>query len=718
MLFFGRFPMTVATVGLLLATLLSSAWCFQPSRLTTRAFQRVPTLFAEPRSVSEYSSVEEEAEVEIEEEDLPTAEEAADEAVSSAPAVDDDSFVFIPKAVESQPAPTRNSSPKPKPQYAALAPGTVVHIKVGDVSLARKAWKKRRRSGSPLLVPCSVLNVDRQSTVRWNLIYLLEKFGKSAGGHGIRISLADLAQRHRTHLKSSLTNHAATMGYETTRELVEGLINKKAQETYGVKLSYEDSEDGEESVLYLEAPLSRFRAQKRANESAMLQIAEQEQVEDTLQHTGIVRNRRQETTDDGNLYKLQPLSAALRVDQEAVNTGLIQNGSMHAAVVFTYDAQGDAGSPLLTLSLNPARNQVRDRLKISANDSKYQPILNPKYMLKELKVGDGPVEGKVVRLIKGGALLDCGVGRRVNSKSTPDAIRVLGFLRFQDAVAPAGVKEQYQFTDMNEIEDEIADEDWEDIISLDDLDFGDTQEEEFLEEETDGTVEETTADEDVSIAEEFANSEDITHLYKMDDSGGLSYTDPETGETKVVVDADDTADDFEEEDDDNTDDDAISVTPGSQEVTKLSRSAFVPSTSLQTKKLHVGERVEVFVKSVAKQSSQLMLTMNPSIQGMKAKDLKKETDISKKESRLAKQLGGYRAIRELVGQECDGVVKATSNTGDWFYVQPDMENLPVGVSTVDSKVEASIAKGDAVRIQLEGIDEARGQLAMRIIKKL
>jgi len=88
-------------------------------------------------------------------------------------------------------------------EYGALAAGTVVQVQVGDLSLARKAWKKRRRTGSPLLVPCSILNVDQRSMVRWNLIFLLEKFGQ-AQADGIRIGATDLSQRYRKFLKSSL----------------------------------------------------------------------------------------------------------------------------------------------------------------------------------------------------------------------------------------------------------------------------------------------------------------------------------------------------------------------------------------------------------------------------------------------------------------------------------------------------------------------------------
>jgi hypothetical protein len=96
-----------------------------------------------------------------------------------------------------------SQSSSQRPEYGALSQGTVVQVQVGDVSLARKAWKKRRRTGSPLLVPCSVLNVDRQSMVRWNIIFLLEKFGLSQRD-GIRISTDDLSNKYRTFLKSSL----------------------------------------------------------------------------------------------------------------------------------------------------------------------------------------------------------------------------------------------------------------------------------------------------------------------------------------------------------------------------------------------------------------------------------------------------------------------------------------------------------------------------------
>jgi hypothetical protein len=103
---------------------------------------------------------------------------------------------------------------KPKAEYAALSPGSAVQIKVGNVTLARKAWKKRRRSGSPLLVPCSVLSMDRKSMVRWNILYLLQKFGKpldevEEGAVGflsddICLSMGEINKHYSRHLGTSL----------------------------------------------------------------------------------------------------------------------------------------------------------------------------------------------------------------------------------------------------------------------------------------------------------------------------------------------------------------------------------------------------------------------------------------------------------------------------------------------------------------------------------
>ncbi|GAX27445.1 hypothetical protein FisN_23Hh091 [Fistulifera solaris] len=598
--------------------------------------------------------------------------------------------------------------------FAAMEPGTVVQIQVGDVSLARKAWKKRRRSGSPLLVPCSVLKVDRQSTVRWNLIYLLEKFG-SKHAAGTRISLVELTRRHRKHLQSSLTHQATVMGHETAGDLVQALFHKQVQESYGVKLNVEDD------MLWLEAPISKFRAQKRANGAAVLQF-EDDHTEDTLRHTGMVRNRRMDEAGDANnnstVYRLQPLSAALRINQDDVDSGTIKNGSFHAAVVFDYDKEGDAGSPLLTLSLNPSRNQVRERLKIV--DRSQQLIQNPKHLLHTLSVGQGPMRGKVVRFFKGGAIIDCGVGRKVNSRgSAHQVVRVEGILRFKDAFVSDGSARSFegkQFDDDGDDESEDEeDEDWDDLLTIEDLDGMDEDEDDAYgddNENYDGpSAELGKVLKQLEEDEDFADSEDITHLFETRADGSIVYHDPESGdETLILADDEDV-----EEDDDKA---AFKKYRRSTQHTKRSVQKIWPLASglRRSVRLYIGDEIDVYVKSISKQSSQLLLTMDSSIQGRKAKDLKDEDKVQKKLTRLAKQIGGLHKIDTLRGQEHNGVVKATSNAGDWLYVQPDVEGLPVGVASVLTDHE--LHEGDEVRIRIEGVDENRGQIAMLILNKI
>jgi hypothetical protein len=109
-----------------------------------------------------------------------------------------------------------------------------------------------------------------------------------------------------------------------------------------------------------------------------------------------------------------------------------------------------------------------------------------------------------------------------------------------------------------------------------------------------------------------------------------------------------------------------------------------------------------------------MVTLDSSIQGRKAKDIKKETEAEKKLARLVENMGGMERIMELKGTECDGIVQATSKTGNWCYVKPSIEDLPVGIAMLPSGGSA-VSKGDAVRVQIHGIDESRGQLAMTVI---
>ena len=719
----------------------------------------------------------------------------------------------------------RSSSPL---EYAALRPGTVVQVQVGDLSLARKAWKKRRRTGSPLLVPCSVLNVDRRSAVRWNLIFLLEKFGRAGHGKkgGIVMSAKDLAKSYRSYLKSSLGRQADALGFDSTDDMIRELFNKKIQESYGV--FFEDKKD--EKMLYLTAPINRRKAQQRAGNPAMLQfrpprkgdydgigvagtavgasVDQDVHVDDigTLTHTGWIRALKEEKAlrDEDGEHKLQreysnfPLSACLRVSQkDDLDTGRVQEGNIFPAVVFDFDKIGDGGSPLLTLSLNAATGG-RQRLKIKP-DKRYKVLKRkPKYQFNELSAGDGPYRAKVIKLIgnKQKALVDLGVGRELSSAGG-NTVQVLGTLRYKDSVELDVDDTPKQSIPFVEFDDEDDDElDNLIISSLDELDALDDDDDDYDEDDEEGDI----ADELLSLRkggfapgtfEEGEEEEDISDQYKIDENGNLVFTDPETGETMAVEDMEmeeDEEDDFEEEEeeeeitasssDDEDDDiseesmlnlvsqnddgsityndpetgetmtvkesdpefadmmlmktlieDSLGVKsseetapePQTQDEPEQSEASKISAgkPKLRSKRLTVGEYVDVYISNVSKQSNQFQVTTNPLVKGQKAKDIKKEAGTKKKLDRLKKSFGGNLSrIYSLKGTECEGIVKAASKTGDWVYVQPGLEDLPVGIGALESDDLGDLAAGDSVRVRISGIDEERGQLSMEVLSRL
>merc|ERR1712226_1584770 len=116
---------------------------------------------------------------------------------------------------------------------------------------------------------------------------------------------------------------------------------------------------------------------------------------------------------------------------------------------------------------------------------------------------------------------------------------------------------------------------------------------------------------------------------------GLRYKDPETGKVTIVAaDDDDDEDFFDDEDEEDEEEDNEDEGADAKPVI-----------------LKVGDEVNVFIKSVSKQSGRFAVTTDPSVQGKKAKDIKRENEAEKKLSKLAKKFGeeGLEKILELEG---------------------------------------------------------------------
>ena len=237
-------------------------------------------------------------------------------------------------------------------------------------------------------------------------------------------------------------------------------------------------------------------------------------------------------------------------------------------------------------------------------------------------------------------------------------------------------------------------------------------------------------DEDEIFEDGDGDDEDISNIFQTNEDGSLTYNDPDSDES-MVLDADD--EDFEMLMqvkailDSHTANQPKPAGKGFQKKSDTqaakkngaSHSSFSSQKRFVSKRLRVGDDVNVYIRSISKQSGQFAVTTNPNVQGRKAKDLKKESDTEKKLKRLKKSLGGnLDKIFDLQGEECHGIVKATSKTGGgWVYVQPELAGLPVGVATIGENL-SHLRAGDSVRVRIDGVDEERGQLAMEVVDKV
>jgi hypothetical protein len=500
-------------------------------------------------------------------------------------------------------------------ELALLLPGQTVRIQIGDVSASRKAWKKRRRNASPILIPCSVLGINREWMVRWNVMTLLHQIGveSSVAGGAVSATAGKIGREYRQRLGGDLRDHATAMGYDSVESLLQSLFDDRIQAEYGISTFVEPQHGN----LMLTTSLTRRQARSFSGTAGMVQFRPETEEDgfDMLEgnekmiHTGMASIRQPSSIGKMPKYSQEPLGAALRVSPYDEAAQRYQQGDEFNAFVYAYEVQGDNDSPLLVLSADDPRGKgsgkakgvgvgtfgsstrvfKRRNVKGASGDLVEDATIERE--LNELSVGDGPFDAMVVAVSShsSAAFVDCGVGRKRGKKYGGGKAKVLGMLRFEDIDA--------------------------DATSEDDL---------FME---------------------------------------------------------------------------------------------------------AGEEIQVYIKNVSPQSGRFMVTLDPSVKNKKPKDMKREKQADKRMERLEKQIS-QEDIEQLVGNEYDGVVKAKSKAGDWYYVQACVEgmdddencnaSLPVGVASfADDSEEGehdSYSAGDSVRVRLDGIDEKRGQLALTLLE--
>jgi hypothetical protein len=232
-------------------------------------------------------------------------------------------------------------------------------------------------------------------------------------------------------------------------------------------------------------------------------------------------------------------------------------------------------------------------------------------------------------------------------------------------------------------------------------------------------------------------SVDVSDMYEIDDKG-VMYQISETGEKEPIgyVGGDD---DFEDDSEDTEADDGDHEekvfrswqdewTPPRKRKDSKRKKSFnkqLESPAPAPGGVQVGDEVQVYIQSVSMQSGRFMVTLDPAVQNMSSKEMKQSKQVSKKMTKLVNLMGGeagFKKLLDMTGTEGEGTIMATSQTGDWFYVQPELfkMQLPVGVGMKELEEQDldELKPGDKVQIRLDGVDRSRGQLAVKVLGKL
>ena len=629
----------------------------------------------------------------------------------------------VQKNEESVSASTSTSKDMPLvPETAAILPGQVVSIRIGDMSNPRKAWKKRRRTGSPILVPCTILGMSKETMIKFNVINLLHRFGKPQENDGVVLSVGAVVKLYKHRLGGNLLEHAKALGYETIVKMFHAIFDDIAFRDTGVKVTRTGA--GAKRELVLSSSLSVRLARESAFNAEFIQFRSSEEQADRMVHTGttfqIEKEKKYQTLTSPDV--ILPLSAAVRISQADAESGRFQAGMECNAFFHCYDGMGDNGSPLVTCAVDPPRGQIREQMKRRAYvkrqvDAKTSRALEmahsvePGLDLSALSVGDGPISATVVTISSraSAVFVDLGVTRTKGKKSGGGTAKVLGMLTFDDMLD-------------NMAEDDSTDEEAA-LIEASLLEGTDEDEEDDDYDEEDDDDDDVMTVEDLFMDDE--EEDDVSDVYSMDDDGNVYMTDPSTGEKTVIGSADGEVDDAEDEDNMFA---GMSPEERLRAIGDMLQKEETPKNQSQSSKgkdvkplteIREGDKIDVYIRSISAQSGRFMVTLDASTKDHKMKDLKREKQVDKRLSKLAKTMGGEDGMVNIlssVGLELEGVVKAKSKTGDWYYIQPDVEGFPVGVAK--SEIDEDLEPGQRAKIRVDGIDESRGQLALTVLEIL
>lgn len=329
-------------------------------------------------------------------------------------------------------------------ELALLLPGQTLRIQIGDVSSSRKAWKKRRRNSSPILIPCSILGMNREWMVRWNVMTLLHQVGEesSAADGAVAITSGKLGRAYKKRLGGDLQVHADALGYDSVESLLQALFDERVQAEYGVSTFVEPNHGN----LVLTTALTRRQARSFSNSAGMVQFRPEIDETQKMIHTGLASVRLSSSIGRMPKFTQEVLGAALRVSPYDEAAEKYQQGDEFNAFVYSYELSGDNESPLLVLTADDPRGKgmalggtgtfgssTRVFKRRNTKGGNFQHDTYERE-LSNLSAGEGPISANVVAVSShsNAVFVDCGVGRKRGKKYGGGTTKVLGMLRLED----------------------------------------------------------------------------------------------------------------------------------------------------------------------------------------------------------------------------------------------------------------------------------------------
>ena len=329
-------------------------------------------------------------------------------------------------------------------ELALLLPGQTLRIQIGDVSQNRKAWKKRRRNSSPILIPCSILGMNREWMVRWNVMTLLHQVGEEspAADGAVAITAGKLGRAYKKRLGGNLQSHADALGHASVESLLQALFDERIQAEYGVSTFVEPNHGN----LMLTTALTRRQARNFSNSAGMVQFRTEVDETQKMIHTGLASVRLSSSIGRMPKFTQEVLGAALRVSPYDEAAEKYQQGDEFNAFVYSYEVAGDNESPLLVLTADDPRGRgtalggtgtfgssTRVFKRRNTKGGNFQHDTYDRE-LSNLSAGEGPISGNVVAVSShsNAVFVDCGVGRKRGKKYGGGKTKVLGMLRFED----------------------------------------------------------------------------------------------------------------------------------------------------------------------------------------------------------------------------------------------------------------------------------------------